>query len=49
MSADLKHFMISGFRRDADEICILLGLNAASSGNPLTIDLIKTFQFNKET
>jgi hypothetical protein len=27
--------VISGFRRDADEICALLGYNAASSGNPL--------------
>jgi hypothetical protein len=26
--------VISGFRRDADEICALLGYNAASSGNP---------------
>jgi hypothetical protein len=26
--------VISGFRRDADEICPLLGYNAASSGNP---------------
>jgi hypothetical protein len=27
--------VISGFRRDADEICILLGYYAASNGNPL--------------
>jgi hypothetical protein len=27
--------MISGFRRDADEICALIGYNAASGGNPL--------------
>jgi hypothetical protein len=27
--------VISGFRRDADEICGLLGYNAASSDNPL--------------
>jgi hypothetical protein len=27
--------IISGFRRDADEICALLGYNTASSGNPL--------------
>jgi hypothetical protein len=27
--------MISGFGRDADEICALLGCYAASSGNPL--------------
>jgi hypothetical protein len=27
--------MISVFRRDADEICSLLGYNAASNGNPL--------------
>jgi hypothetical protein len=27
--------MISGFGRDANEICALLGYNAASSGNPL--------------
>jgi hypothetical protein len=27
--------MISGFRRDVDEICILLGYYATSSGNPL--------------
>jgi hypothetical protein len=27
--------MISGFRRDADEICTILGYNAGSSGNPL--------------
>jgi hypothetical protein len=26
---------ISGFRRDADEICALLGYNAASIGNPV--------------
>jgi hypothetical protein len=30
-----NYFMTSGFRRDADEICALLGYNAASSGNPL--------------
>jgi hypothetical protein len=30
----LGRFVISGFRRDADEICALLGYNAASSGNP---------------
>jgi hypothetical protein len=29
-----KH-VISGFRRDVDEICALLGYYAASSGNPL--------------
>jgi hypothetical protein len=28
-------FVISGFRRDADEICALLGYYAASNGNPL--------------
>jgi hypothetical protein len=28
-------FMISGFHRDVDEICVLLGCYAASSGNPL--------------
>jgi hypothetical protein len=28
-------FVISGFRRDVDEIYALLGYNAASSGNPL--------------
>jgi hypothetical protein len=28
-------FVTSGFRRDADEICSLLGHNAVSSGNPL--------------
>jgi hypothetical protein len=28
--------VISGFRRDADATCALLGYNAASSGNPLT-------------
>jgi hypothetical protein len=27
--------VISGFRRDADEICALLGYYAASNGNPL--------------
>jgi hypothetical protein len=27
--------VISGFRRDADEICALLRYNAASRGNPL--------------
>jgi hypothetical protein len=27
--------MISGFHRDADEICALLGYNAASSSNPV--------------
>jgi hypothetical protein len=27
--------VISGFRRDVDEICVLLGRYAASSGNPL--------------
>jgi hypothetical protein len=27
--------MISGFRRDVDEICALLGYYAASNGNPL--------------
>jgi hypothetical protein len=27
--------VISGFRRDVDEICALLGCYAASSGNPL--------------
>jgi hypothetical protein len=27
--------VISGFRRDADEFCALLGYNAAWSGNPL--------------
>jgi hypothetical protein len=27
--------VISGFRRDVDEICTLLGYYAASSGNPL--------------
>jgi hypothetical protein len=27
--------VILGLRRDADEICALLGYNAASSGNPL--------------
>jgi hypothetical protein len=27
--------VISGFRRDADEICAFLGYNAPSSGNPL--------------
>jgi hypothetical protein len=27
--------MSSGFRRDADEICTLLGYNTAASGNPL--------------
>jgi hypothetical protein len=27
--------VISGFRRDADEICALLGHYAASNGNPL--------------
>jgi hypothetical protein len=29
------HRMISGFRRDADEIFALLGYKATSSGNPL--------------
>jgi hypothetical protein len=29
--------VISGFRRDADEICPLLGYNAASSGDFLTL------------
>jgi hypothetical protein len=33
-SSSLVH-VTSGFRRDADEICILPGYNAASSGNPL--------------
>jgi hypothetical protein len=33
--------VISGFRRDADENCAVLGYNAASSGNPLP-----TFQDN---
>jgi hypothetical protein len=28
-------FVISGFHRDADEICALLGYYATSSGNPL--------------
>jgi hypothetical protein len=28
-------FVISGFRRDVDGICALLGYYAASSGNPL--------------
>jgi hypothetical protein len=28
-------FVISGFSRDVDEICALLGYYAASSGNPL--------------
>jgi hypothetical protein len=27
--------VISGFRRDVDDICTLLGYQAASSGNPL--------------
>jgi hypothetical protein len=27
--------LISGFRRDVDEICALLGYYAASNGNPL--------------
>jgi hypothetical protein len=30
-----KTTVISGFRRDADEICVLLGYYAASNGNPL--------------
>jgi hypothetical protein len=30
-----KDFIISGFRRDVDETCALLGYSAASSGNPL--------------
>jgi hypothetical protein len=34
-------FVISGFRRDADEICALLGYNASSSGN-----LLPTFRDN---
>jgi hypothetical protein len=34
-------FVIPGFRCDVDEICILLGHYAASSGNPLP-----TFQDN---
>jgi hypothetical protein len=29
------HFFTSGLRRDADEICAVLGYKAASSGNPL--------------
>jgi hypothetical protein len=28
-------FVISGFRRDVDEICPLLGYDAALNGNPL--------------
>jgi hypothetical protein len=30
-----KQSVISGFRRDVDEICALLGYYTASSGNPL--------------
>jgi hypothetical protein len=30
-----KDFVISGFRRDIDETCALLGYSAASSVNPL--------------
>jgi hypothetical protein len=31
----MKLSVTSGFHRDADEICALLGHNAESSGNPL--------------
>jgi hypothetical protein len=31
----LFNFVTSGFRRDANQNCTLLGYNAASSGNPL--------------
>jgi hypothetical protein len=36
-STDVNYLftLISGFRHDPDEICALLGCNAASSGNPL--------------
>jgi hypothetical protein len=33
-----KFSTISGFRRDADEICALLGYNAASSGKGLPLN-----------
>jgi hypothetical protein len=33
--SEMQLSVISGFRCDADEICALLGYNAASSGNPL--------------
>jgi hypothetical protein len=42
MLNDDESFMgsvISGFRRDADEIYALLGYNAASSGNSLPLPL----------
>jgi hypothetical protein len=32
---DICDWVISGFRRDVNEICALLGYNAASIGNPL--------------
>jgi hypothetical protein len=32
-----KQSVISGFRRNVDQICALLGYYAASSGNPLPI------------
>jgi hypothetical protein len=35
LSEDFSTFVISGFRRDIDEICTLLGYYAASNGNPL--------------
>jgi hypothetical protein len=35
INTKLSEFVVSGFRRDADEICALLGYNAASSGIPL--------------
>jgi hypothetical protein len=41
MSANKYEFVISGFRRDVDQICALLGYYAASSGNTLP-----TFQDN---
>ena len=38
---NFKGAVISGFRRDVDEICALLGYYAASCGNPLP-----TFRYN---
>ena len=36
---DHEDYLISGFRRDVDEICVLLGYYAASRGNPLPTTL----------
>lgn len=46
---DLEHILcvVSGFRREVNEICALLGYDAAYSGNSLTIQEDKADRFSQ--